>query len=381
MNAMTGSIRLGRVFGIDIRAHWSLLVVAGLILFGLADDVLPTLDPGRATFAYWIAGGGIVALFYTCLLAHELAHSLLAKRRGIEVRRITLWLLGGVSELGSTSHSATEELAVAVAGPATSFALGLIFAAVALLSSSVDGFGLLTASLGWLAVINIVLAVFNLLPAFPLDGGRVLRAAMWLWYDDEAVATRKAGGVSAAVAYGLIASGLLLLLAGAGLSGLWFAVLGWFVLGAARAESQQIRLNESLEGLTAGQLMSSDPVTVPPELTIAELVDRFVLGHRFSAYPVVDPAGRPLGLVTLDSIRQIPPSHRAQATVGQAMCPIGQVPLADPGQPAVDLLGPMTASVPGRAIVLRDGRVAGILSLSDIARAVEAHNLLDSFRT
>ena len=231
---MDETVHLGRIAGVRVGINWSLFVIFWLIAWSLASSELPHAAPGHSDVAYWLAGFAAAVVFYGCLLAHELAHAVVARHHGIEVEGIVLWLFGGVSRLKGEAATPDTELRVAFAGPATSLGLGLLFWAVTL----AIGTGSLAAAVtGWLGWLNGVLALFNLVPAFPLDGGRVLRALLWRTSGDKTSATLRAGRAGEAFGYVLICFGLVEFLAGAGLGGLWLVFLGWFLLAAARAEA------------------------------------------------------------------------------------------------------------------------------------------------
>ncbi len=372
---MRTSFRLGRIAGIEVGAHWSLLVIAAVLVWSLAVGVLPEIDPGHAPVAYWLVALGAIVLFYAALVAHEFGHSMVARRHGVEVERITLWLFGGVAQLGSESATPGDELRIAAAGPAVSFGLGIGFGVIAVVVVAVGGDSLLATGFVWLAQVNILLALFNLLPAFPLDGGRVLRAWLWRRGGDRIAATTTAAGVAVVCAYGLIGLGFAAALFGLGLSGVWFVLLGWFLLGAARAEAEGVVRQELLARVTVGEIMSADPVTVPASTSVADLIDRYVLGSRYSAFPVVDERGAPVGLVTLERVRRVPAASWPTTTVGEAAHPLTEVPQTRRSEPVIDLLPRLAAPAPGRALVLDGTRLVGIVSTTDVTRALTTRRL------
>lgn len=368
---MKGNVRLGRIAGIEIDAHWTLLAIAGLIWLSVSAEVLPALAPGYPAVTYGAVGLAMMTLFYGSLLAHELAHSLVAIRRGVGVRRITLWLLGGVSELSGPNRASSDELLITVVGPGTSLALGLLFGALAGVGAAVGVTDLVVAACGWLAAVNLLLGVFNLLPALPLDGGRILHAVLWRITGDQTRATTTAAVVAEVIAYGLAGLGLVVFLLGGGLGGLWFVIIGWFLLSASRGEARSAVERAALAGVTASQVMSSYPVTVPGSITVDEWIDRYVLGDNHSAYPVVDPQHRPVGLVTLDALRRAPGPRRSGAPLTEIMVPLDKVTVLAPDDQLEARLPSMMASGVGRALVLDHGDLVGIVSLSDVARAVQ----------
>ena len=376
---MHETIRLGRIAGIPVGVNWSVLVIASLIAWTLADSALPEIVPGQSGAAYWATATGGALLFFASLLTHELAHALVARRNGVPVGGITLWLLGGVSRLEEEPSSAGAEFRIAVVGPATSFGLALIFAVLATGTEAVGLPELVSGALAWLAFVNLMLAVFNLLPAFPLDGGRVLRAMVWERAGDRLQATRVAARVSHALAWGLIGLGLFVAVGGLVVSGLWLVLIGWFLDNAGRAEALMSVEQGALAALRADQLMSAPPVTVPGSLTVDQLIADYVLGRRHSAFPVVDEAGAPIGMVTLERVRGLPPDRRAVVTVSEVAVPLASVPVVAPGDTGADVLRHIRSAGSGRALVIDDGgRLVGIISNSDLVRVLEVRALPES---
>ena len=368
---MKQSIHLGRVAGIPIGANWSVIVITALITWILATGVLPQMAPDQAPAAY--LGVGVVAagLFFASLVTHELAHSLVARRYGVPVRAITLWMFGGVSELESDTSAPGEELRMAVAGPATSLGLSVLFSGAAVLAALLSLSELIVGALWWLAFINLGLGLFNLLPAYPLDGGRVLRAALWARYGDRARATRASARTGHWFAYAIITLGAVLAVSGGWISGIWLMLIGWFLEGASRAESVAAVQQGILELMRADQLMSAPAVTVPGDITVDHLVEAYVLGRHHSAFPVVDATGAPTGLVGLEQVRPIPSADRARTTVQVIAQPLAAVPIVAPEDPGSEVLARMSADHANRALVI-DGqhRLVGIISNADLARAI-----------
>jgi Zn-dependent protease/predicted transcriptional regulator len=369
------SIHLGRVGGIRIGANWSLLVVVWLIAWSLADQQLPSSAPGHGRAAYWVVGVVASLAFFGCLLAHELAHSLLARRYGVKVTGIVLWLFGGVSQFEGDPLDATSELRIAAAGPATSVAVGAGFLAVSVGVDAAADARLVAAGFAWLGAINLLLAAFNLVPAFPLDGGRVLRAWLWRRKRDKAAATIEAARVGRWFAYLLIALGLLELAGGGLLGGVWFVFLGWFLLAAGNAESTSSMLVSQLGGLSARDAMSSDPVVVPSHATVEHIVDRWLYHHRASTFPVVDPDGTVVGLLTLARIKRIPPEDRAGTWVTDVAAPRSELVTCQVSDELAGVVARMNASRDQRALVYDGDRLVGIISPSDVTRVLERAEL------
>jgi len=369
---MDQSVRLGTVDGIPVGVHWSVLAIFFLVAWELSDLVLPTDRPHQASAVYWTVGLAATALFFASLLTHEVAHAVLAKRNGVGVRRITLWLFGGVSELESDALTPGADFRIAVVGPATSLLLGGLFGALALaLRSDVGTAGVVATALGWLAWMNLLLGAFNLMPAAPLDGGRVLRALLWHRTGDRLRAATVATRTGQVFGYVLVGLGILEFMV-AGLIGLWFVFLGWFLLSAARAEETDTVLRSSLADVLVRDIMTDGPTTFPATATVADLLEYQLHRHPFGSYPLTAPDGTLEGLTTLGRIRHVPPAARPSTRLIDTACPIAEVPRAVPDEPVPGLLQRMLASPDGRALVLGpDGRLVGIVSPSDVSRFVQ----------
>jgi Zn-dependent protease/CBS domain-containing protein len=373
---MRASISLGRIAGIKVGINASVFLILAILVGGLATGQLPAAFPGHSVAAYVIAAIIAALLFLASLLAHELAHSLVARRNGIEVDSIVLWLLGGVAQLRGEPKTPGADFRIAVVGPLTSLALAVGFGLGALGVAQLGIGGLTFGVLAYLAATNAMLAIFNLIPAAPLDGGRVLRAALWRLRGDRQKAAVNAARAGRFFGFALIALGVLQVVTGSGLNGIWLALIGWFVVSAATAEEQQARLGSRLAGLTVGQVMAAGPTVLDGNLTVADFVSRLALTHPFSTYPLVDPEGRLTGLVTLNRVRAVPPELRATTRLGEIACAPAEVPIARPEDPLVELLDRMQGCADGRAVVVDDaGRVVGVVSSSDVARALEQADL------
>ncbi|HEY8533645.1 MAG TPA: site-2 protease family protein [Micromonospora sp.] len=374
---MQANVRLGRVAGIPISANVGVLVIVLLVGLGLAGGRFPVIYPGRSPVAYVLAGllGGV--LLVGSILVHELAHALVARRVGVTVDGITLWLLGGVARLRNEPTSPVADLAVAVIGPLASLALGAFFGVLSYLTAT-GGATLTAATLGYLALANVVLAVFNLVPAAPLDGGRVLRALLWWRSGDRYRAALSAARAGRAFGILLIALGIVQVLLLRGFGGLWLALIGWFLVHAASAEENHVRIGQRLRGIRVRDVMATSPVTARPDETVATFIDEVVLRRPYSTYPLVDPEGRLTGLVTLNRIRALPAERRAVTRLSDIACPAPDVPTAAPDDDVADLLAELDGCTDGRAIAVdQERRVVGIISPRDIARLATAAELRD----
>jgi Zn-dependent protease/CBS domain-containing protein len=368
---MNENVSLGRIAGIHVGFNWSLLVVAALIAWSLAASLLPSASPGQSSGAYWTAGVISAFVFLASLLAHELAHSIVAMRRGVKVEGITLWLFGGVSRFSSETNSPGTQALFTFVGPLTSLVLGAIFYIISIAAGGGAHPGLAAATLSWLGYINISLGIFNLVPAFPLDGGRLLQSLIWLRTGDRLRATRIAAGIGMGFAYLLIAYGLAsFVFAGSVVGGVWSVFLGWFLLGAARSEEAGGLLRDALTGISVRDVMSPNPVQAPDNITVEDALHSYVLASRHSTFPTHDASGRLSGLLTLAALKNVTPEARATTLVKDVACPLDSVSTASPGDPASNLLGTSDGCSEGRTLVVDNGQVVGIVSPSDISALV-----------
>jgi Zn-dependent protease/CBS domain-containing protein len=367
---MNENISLGRIFGIHVGFNWSLLVVAALIAWSLATGILPSAAPGHTSGAYWTAGVVSAFVFLASLLAHELAHSIVAVRRGVKVEGITLWLFGGVSRFSSDTNSPGSQALITFVGPLTSLALGVVFYIASIAVGG--GTGLVPVTLSWLGYINITLGIFNLVPAFPLDGGRLLQSLIWLRTGDRLRATRIAARIGMVFAYLLIAYGLAtFIFAGSLIGGLWSVFLGWFLLSAARSEEVGGLIRQALAGMTVAQVMTPNPVQAPDDISVENALHDYVLASRHSTFPTHDAAGKLSGLLTMAALKNVAPDSRATTLIKEIICPLDKVSTAGPADPVTNLLGLPEGCSEGRTLIIDGGRLVGIISPSDINRLLQ----------
>jgi Zn-dependent protease len=364
---MTPSLRLGRIAGVEIGVNWSWLVVFALLVWTLARGVFPSTNPHLSAGTHLAMAIVATAAFFCSLLMHELGHALRARREGVEIEGITLWLFGGVARFKGGFPSAGAEFRVAIAGPLVSLALGIAFLLLSLAHPPQAVGGVLA----WLGYINLTLLAFNLLPALPLDGGRVLRSILWRMKGDLAQATRIAADVGRGFGYLLVAAGVALFIFHGSFSGAWLAFIGWFLLQAASAEARYVQARQALDGLRVRDLMTADPVTVAPDLTLGEFMDQIVRTRRHTSYPVLED-GSVVGLLPFRCVAEVPRREWDDTPVRDCMIDRDQVPHLQPDESAIDALAELGQTGLGRALVLADGRLVGLLSASDLARALEA---------
>lgn len=364
---MGNDIRLGTVAGVPVSASWSLVVILGLITWTLGAVALPEAAPDTATAVTWSVAVVAAVAFLACLLLHELAHAVVARSHGMRVDGITLWMFGGVSRLGSDPPDARTERRMALAGPLASVALGVGFVAVAVLLDVAGAPDVAVAATSWLGVVNVTLAAFNMLPAFPLDGGRVLRAILWGWKGNYLRATRIASNFGSGFGLLLILLAVLSIVSGNFIAGMWYFLIGLFVRGAAQATYQQTLMRETLHDVPVARLMTKDPVTVDPAQPLDELVDKFFYAHNFKAFPVVE-GGRLLGYVNLRDVKKVPRDQWRERAVGDIMEACSEENTVTPGTDAAAALTRMMRSRRPRLLVASKDRLAGVVSQSDLLR-------------
>jgi PDZ domain-containing secreted protein/Zn-dependent protease/CBS domain-containing protein len=368
---MESSFTFLKLRGIPVGAHWSWVLVFGLVVWSLGTSLFPSTYPGLGTTTYLVMGGVAGVLFFLSILLHELGHAFRALEEGMKIEGITLWLFGGVARFRGMFPSAGAEFRVAIAGPVVSLGLVAVFAVVGLPEPSSEWARATTGIADYLARINAILVGFNLVPALPLDGGRVLRA--WLWARQKSYSSATLSAARAGKAFGglLAVVGLLNAFAGGGGgSGLWLLFLGWFLVQAAQAESSSAYAREAFEGRRVVDLMSRNPATVSAGMPVGELFDVIVKDRGHSSYPVVD-GDEVVGLVSLRQASSVAPGDRATRTVREVMLARDEVPLLTP-ETALSDAAEALGSEPRRALVMDDGRLVGLMSISDVARAIEA---------
>ncbi|MBB3037152.1 site-2 protease family protein [Hoyosella altamirensis] len=362
-----GRVSMGTVRGIPIGAHWSVLAIFGLITIILATSILPAAVPGRSGAAYApIAIVGAV-VFLASLLAHELAHAIVAQKHGVRVKRITLWLLGGVAELEANPRDARAEFRIAIVGPVASMGIAIVaFGAAYLTRTWLDP--LMLAAIIWLGLVNAIVAVFNMLPGAPLDGGRVLRAFLWRRTGDRAQASLKAAGIGRILGFSFIALGLIQTILGSP-GGLWLVLIGWFMLMAASAERATETARAQFTGIRTGDVMSQVFDAAPEWWCVDAFLARTPHTSRGSVFPVVRYDGEPVGVVSGAELWNISEKDRVNTTVGQVARPLppGSVVGIDADLGSVVTRTPLQTGQD--IVVVMDGSaIAGVLTAEDVLR-------------
>jgi len=374
---MHSNIKLGKISGIEIGLHYSWFIIAALIVFSLGEH-FRQVNPNWHIGQIWIAALFTAILFFVSLLLHELSHSLVAQARGLKVSAITLFALGGVSQIQDDASDAKTEFWVAIAGPIASLIIGFVCLVIAV------GFGWqrsaeprteATAVLVWLGYINIVLAAFNLIPGFPLDGGRVLRSIIWAITKNADGSTRIAARVGQVVAFLFILDGIWQFFAGAGLGGLWIAFIGWFLMEAAKTSFAQVEIAAAFRGIRVSALMSHDCVVVNRGMSLQEFVDTHLLKTGQRCFAVEDD-GRMVGLITPRDIGSIPRELWDKATVREAMRPLEELHIITPETQVLDALKLMAGNDVNQLPVVANGNLLGIFSRSQLMQVLHARSEL-----
>jgi Zn-dependent protease/predicted transcriptional regulator len=363
------SVKLTTIRGIDVGVHYSWFIVFVLITYSLTAR-FASEHPHWTLAEHYMVGIATSLLFFSSILVHELAHSFVALAKGIPVRSVTLFVFGGVAQIGREPDRPMTEFQIAIAGPIASALLAVGFGIVAYLAG--DQFERLSALAGWLSSINLLLAAFNLVPGFPLDGGRIFRAALWHMTGSLTKATRIAAGTGQGVGYALIFLGIWTGFSVNWFSGLWLAFIGWFLMNAAQESVVQVSIRSALSGLTAEDVMSRDCPSVSGRMSLAELIQNHVLRTGQRCFTVMD-GDRLEGLVTLHHIKAVPQERWAQISVEEAMTPVSQVRVVAPDQPLLEVLRLLDSQDVNQVPVAKNGSLLGMITRERLLRVLSAH--------
>jgi Zn-dependent protease/CBS domain-containing protein len=366
------SYRLFTIAGIEVGVHISWLIIFGLVTWSLAIGYFPTLFPRSDPLERWLLGAIAAVLLFASVLIHELAHSFVAKARGLEARSITLFIFGGVSSLAGETKRPSTEFLVAIVGPLTSFALSGLAYLVAIAAPRASA---VEAIASYLAAINAVLGLFNLIPGFPLDGGRVLRAIIWQVSHDSRRSTELATAVGRLVAWGFMLFGFWLVLNDEVFRGIWTVAIGWFLQNAASASLEQTVAEQRLRRLHVGDVVQPDPTAVAPNISVAELVERYMLPGARRSVPVVD-NDRVVGIVTLSDVRNVRPEDRPATLVRSIMGGRDGLATVTPGTPLRDAIDALGSGDYEQVPVVQDGRLVGLLTRADVVRQIQLREAL-----
>ena len=374
---MNFNVKLGRISGIEIGLHYSWFIIAALIVFSLGEH-FRQVNPNWGAGEIWIAALFTAVLFFVTLLLHELAHSLVAQSRGLKVRAITLFALGGISQIQDDATDAKTEFSVAIAGPIASLIIGFSCLGIALGLGWQRSTEPHTAAIGvlvWLGYINIALAFFNMIPGFPLDGGRVLRSLVWAITKNADRSTRIAARVGQVVAFLFILDGIWRYFSGAGFGGLWIAFIGWFLMDAATASYAEVGTTAALRGMRIYDVMSRDCVIVDRGMSLRDFVDIYLLKTGQRCFAVED-QGRLVGIITPRDVSNISRDRWEETTVREAMRPLQELHVITPDTPVLDALKLMARNDVNQLPVVANGTLQGMVSRSQLVQLLQVRSVL-----
>jgi len=367
---MKRSFKLVTLFNIPIEINYTWFIILGLVIFTLARGYFPATNPELSAPAHWLMAIIAAILLFASLLAHELSHSIVANRNDLPIHGITLFVFGGVAHLEKEPPSPMVEFKMAIAGPAMSFSLAIIFFALTQMLYNLGVAPYILSITNYLFIINLVVGIFNLIPGFPLDGGRIFRAALWSFMKDLKKATGIASAFGRGFAFFLMAVGLLEIFAGAFISGIWLIFIGLFLQEAAEVSYRQVVMKKILAGVNVENLMTKSVVTVPANLTLNKLVDEYFFRFRYTSFPVVEDDTL-LGLIMLHDVKGIERERWPQVTAREIMIPISGQLLINKKAEVTEALAKMANNGIGRLLVIEDSKLIGILSQRDVMRLFE----------
>ena len=370
---MRSTFNIGKILGIPIFINYTWFIIFGLVVFTLARISFPQTVPGLAREAYWFMALISALLLFSSLILHELSHSIVALKSRIPIKDITLFVFGGVAHMEKEPSDPTTEFKMAIAGPATSLAIAGIFFALTRIMESRGGPAPAIAVTSYIYLINAIVAAFNLVPGFPLDGGRVLRAILWKTFGDLKRATLIASRIGKGFAYFLMGIGLLNFFYGMAISGIWFIFIGFFLFEAAETSWQNVAMKSALNGIRVREIMTKGVITVDASDRLDRLVDDHFFKYRLTSFPVIKD-DQLLGLLTLHDIKEVPKDKWAQTTAEDSMIKVNNMLLISPHSEVSEALQKMIQNGVGRLMVIEDHKLTGILSQRDVMRLFKVRN-------
>jgi Zn-dependent protease/CBS domain-containing protein len=358
-------VRLFKLLGFEVNIDLSWIIIAGLVTWSLAAWIFPNMSPGLSKVTYWYMGlVGALGLFAS-IVAHEFCHSIVARRFGMPMKGITLFIFGGVAEMGDEPPTAKAEFSMAIVGPLSSIAIGVICYVIYRVGESSGWNPPVNSVIFYLAYINGILAVFNLIPAFPLDGGRVLRSILWGARGNLRWATRISSTIGSAFGIGLIILGVFQFIYGNIIGGVWMFLIGMFLRNAAQMSYQQLLVRKALEGESVRRFMNVNPITVQDSITVAQLVDDYIYKYHYKMFPVLS-GDRLVGCITTREVKEIPRENWTHETIREAASACSAENTISPNTDAIKALASMNQSGVSRLLVVEDGRLVGIVTLKDL---------------
>ena len=363
------SLNIGEIFGVKIKIHYTWLIIFFLISWSLAIGYVPLQFPGLSEVTYWIIGIISAISLFVSVLVHELAHSYVALKQGIAVPSITLFFFGGVSQIAEEPKSPNQEAKIAAVGPLSSFAISALFVLLWFVAVTLDLGPFIIAPFSYIALINALLGGFNFLPAFPLDGGRVLRAVLWKWKNNLLAATKASIKISEAIAYIMIGTGFFMTFVYSLFTGLWIVFIGWFLKSGSEASLKQTIISQALSDVKVKEIMNSKVVSISPTLTIADAVEQYFSKYTHRGFPVTKD-GMIQGIITFEDLKNFMEDESQSTLVGDVMTPKDKMILVSPDEPAVEAILKFSKNDIGRLPVLSGDRLVGIITRSDLMKAI-----------
>ena len=363
------SLNIGEIFGVKIKIHYTWLIIFFLISWSLAIGYVPLQFPGLSEVTYWIIGIISAISLFVSVLVHELAHSYVALKQGIAVPSITLFFFGGVSQIAEEPKSPNQEAKIAAVGPLSSFAISALFVLLWFVAVTLDLGPFIIAPFSYIALINALLGGFNFLPAFPLDGGRVLRAVLWKWKNNLLAATKASIKISEAIAYIMIGTGFFMTFVYSLFTGLWIVFIGWFLKNGSEASLKQTIISQALSDVKVKEIMNSKVVSISPTLTIADAVEQYFSKYTHRGFPVTKD-GMIQGIITFEDLKNFMEDESQSTLVGDVMTPKDKMILVSPDEPAVEAILKFSKNNIGRLPVLKGDKLVGIITRSDLMKAI-----------
>jgi Zn-dependent protease/CBS domain-containing protein len=375
VDVVKGSIVLGRIRGIEIELNASWFVIFGLVTFTLANSFFPQNYPEWSGVTRWVLGGGMAIMLFVSVLLHELSHSLVSIGLGIDVKKISLFIFGGVAQIEKEPDEPIKELKIAIAGPLMSLAIAITSLVAVILLGSFGAPEIVTVPLVYISNVNFVLAIFNMVPAFPLDGGRVLRAIIWKTKGSLETATRIASAAGGAFGYMLIFLGVFWVLTGNIINGIWFAFIGWFINQASQSSYQNMIMSDMFGKIKVKQFMSDGVITVDYNVSVQDMVDRYIYKYKYSSFPVKK-GEAVIGVINIDRVRDTDKDMWTITTVEQISEKLKEELVVSPEDTVSTAMGKLFSNGIGRVLVMDGEKLVGIVSRTDILNHIRIYNQL-----
>ncbi len=372
---MKGSLTLFKIKDIEVQLHISWIIIFTLISFSMATGYLPMNYPEVQPYIYWLFGAGIALLMLASVLLHELSHSLVSKSLGVEVKTITLFIFGGIAQMDEEPDTPIKELKIAIAGPIMSVFLFIFFSVLAYLVNIISSSELLIGAIRYISTINLVLAVFNMVPAFPMDGGRVLRSIIWKVKDDLTFATKIASSMGDMFGYFLIFLGLYWAFTGDIANGIWFVFIGWFIKNLSESSYQNMLMSDMFNKIHIREFMTKDVVSIERSVSVEKVIKEYFYKYKYNSFPVVE-GEEVKGIINVERLKDVDRERRAQTPVGEIALPIEDKYTVDPKCKVKTAMDKIFSNDLGRVLVIEDEKLLGIISRTDILNYIRVYGKL-----